>query len=147
MWPATALAALAAVLAGAALVVALVRSAATETAAPSAAPTYTAAEADAAQQKLCDAYRLAARAVQIETHGGGPALARVASVNGAVMLESAAAAPALAPSDRKAAQALAEAYRTATAVGSFAGVDDPEWRSAADDVNAKDAVMKEVCGG
>jgi hypothetical protein len=118
--------------------------------ATSAATTaYTAAETAAAHQKLCDAYKLAARAVQIETNGTSSERANIATVNGAVMIEEAVKVlPAISPDDRAAALALAEAYSNAAAVAStVAGHDDPAWRSAADDVNAKDARMKAVCGG
>ncbi|WP_232021845.1 hypothetical protein [Mycobacterium basiliense] len=155
-WPLTALAIIIAivgvVLGAAALIVALTHptnsnsgGAATTT----ASPTYTAAETAAAHQKLCDVYKMAARAVQIETNGDDPALANISTVNGAVMLQQAAnAAPALTPSDRAAALELAEAYSNSTAVASFAkGRDDPEWRSVSDDVIAKDTHMKAVCGG
>ena len=58
-------------------------------------PTYTAAETAAAQRQLCDTYTLAARAVQIDTNGTDKALARIALTNAAVMLDNAAANPAL----------------------------------------------------
>ena len=114
-----------------------------------ATPTYTAAEVAAAHQKLCEVYKLAARSVQIDTNGDNPALAGVAAVNGALMLEQeVSAAPALAPADRVAALALAAAYTNANATGSIAiGRDDPAFRAAVDDVNVKDARMKAVCGG
>ncbi|AGZ49198.1 hypothetical protein I545_6286 [Mycobacterium kansasii 662] len=114
-----------------------------------APPTYTAAETTAAHQKLCDVYKLAARAVQIETNGDDPAMANISTVNGAQMLQQAVnTAPALAPGDRAAALELAEAYSNSTAVASFArGRDDPAWRSASDNVIAKDARMKAVCSG
>ncbi|KAA1243470.1 hypothetical protein F0Q45_25625, partial [Mycobacterium simiae] len=94
-------------------------------------------------------YKLAARSVQIDTNSDNPALAGVATVNGAVMLEQeVSAAPALPPADRAAALALAAAYTNANAVGSVAlGRDDPAFRAAVDDVNAKDLRMKAVCGG
>ncbi|WP_141773878.1 hypothetical protein [Mycobacterium tuberculosis] len=53
--------------------------------------------------------------------------------------------PALVPGERTDALALAEAYGQATA---FAMEQDhPAWQSAANDVNAKDARMKAICGG
>ncbi|OBJ75253.1 hypothetical protein A5626_19235 [Mycobacterium marseillense] len=74
-------------------------------------------------------------------------MAGVVSVNAAVMLEQAVnAAPAMAPGDRAAALTLAAAYTKATAMGSAHQRDDPEFRSEVDDVNAKDAVMKKLCG-
>ncbi len=96
----------------AALIVALTHS----TRAASATPrprvrTYTAAETAAAQRQLCDTYKLAARAVQVDTNGSDKALARIALTNAAVMLDNAAADPALDAKHRDAARALATAYR------------------------------------
>nr|WP_082975672.1 hypothetical protein [Mycobacterium sp. E2238] len=151
IWPAIALASIAVLLGAVALVVAATRS--TNDSAPgspttSAAPTHTAAESAAAHKKLCDVYNVAARAVQIDTNGDNPALAGVATVNAALMLEQAIdSAPALAPGDRVAALTLASAYTNATAMGSQLQRTDPAWQAVVDDVNAKDAAMKRVCGG
>ncbi len=113
-----------------------------------AEPTYTATETAAAHQKLCEVYKRAARSVQIDTHSDSPALSRVSTVNGALMLEQAVnSAPALAPADRAAALTLAEAYTSATSAASSAHRDDREWQAVMDDVNAKDAQMKAVCSG
>ncbi|WP_338138598.1 hypothetical protein [Mycobacterium marinum] len=113
-----------------------------------AAPSYTATQTAAAHRKLCDTYKLAARAVQIQTNGDSPALAGVAAVNGAIMLQATVnATPALASADRKTALALAEAYSNTTALSSFVHSEDPEWQAALNDVNAKDAQMKAVCSG
>lgn len=149
-WPAIALAAIGVLLGAAALVVALTRPTSNQSAVSSTTsttPSYTADQTAAAHQKVCDAYKLAARSVQIDTNGDNPALAGVASVNAAVTLEQAVnAAPAIASSDRTAALALASAYTTATAMGSWSQRDDPAFRAEVDDVNAKDAAMKKVCG-
>lgn len=149
-WPAVALSAVAALLGAAALIVALTRpttSGPTASRATSAPPTYTSAEIAAAHQKVCEVYKLAARSVQIETHGDNQALAGVALSNGALMLEQAVnAAPALAPHDRASALALAEAFTNANALGSYLHRDDPEWQEAVKDVDAKNAGMKAVCG-
>ncbi|VBA51697.1 hypothetical protein [Mycobacterium pseudokansasii] len=92
-------------------------------------------------------YKLAAREVQIHTSGDNQPLAVAATVNGAVMLEQAIrAAPALAPAERAAALALAESYTNANAVGSFTSRDDPAGQALIDDVIAKDARMKALCG-
>lgn len=150
IWPVVALSGVAALLGAAALVVALTRPTTSGTnAAPatSAPPTYTSAEVAAAHQKLCDVYKLAARSVQIETNGPNPALAAASLANGAVMLGQAVdAAPALAPEDRAAALALANAYSSTNAMGSSLTRDDPQLQAAINDVNAKDARMKAVCG-
>ena len=74
-------------------------------------PTHSAAETAAAQRQLCDTYTLAARAVQVDTNGSDKALARIALTNAAVMLDNAAADPALDATHRDAARALATAYR------------------------------------
>ncbi|KAA1243469.1 hypothetical protein F0Q45_25615 [Mycobacterium simiae] len=153
VWSAVALA-FANVLGAAALIVALTALArpstnsSAEATRTNATPTYTSAETAAAHQKLCEVYKLAARSVQIDTHGGDRALAGVATVNGALMLEQAVnAAPALAPADRAAALKLAEGYTNASAMASYLHRDDPDWQAVVDDVNAKDARMKAVCGG
>ncbi|AGZ49203.1 hypothetical protein NIIDMKKI_30470 [Mycobacterium kansasii] len=92
--------------------------------------------------------KLAARAVQIQTNGDNQALGVAALVNGAVMLQQAVnAVPALAPTDRAAALALAEAYTNTNAIGSFSQRDDPQSQAVLDDVNTKDARLKAVCGG
>jgi hypothetical protein len=149
-WSAIALAALAVVLGVAALIVALTRPTSNQSSVSSptsTTPSFTADQTAAAHQKLCDAYKLAARSVQIDTNGDNPALAGVASVNAAVTLEQAVnSVPAIASSDRTAALALASAYTTATAMGSWSQRDEPAFRAEVDDVNAKDAAMKKVCG-
>lgn len=100
-WPAVALAAVAVLVGGAALVVALTRptgGSSTVSSTTSTTPSYTAEQTAAARQKLCDTYRLAARAVQIETNGKNSDRANLATVNGTVMLEEAVNAnPAIAP--------------------------------------------------
>ncbi len=150
-WSAIALAAIAVLLGGAALVVALTRQAGSSPAisasTSSISPTYTAEETAAAHQKLCDAYKLAARSVDIDTNTDNRALADAVSVNAAVLLQQAiSAAPALSSGDRAAALALAAAYTKATAMGSALQRDDPEFRAEIDDVNAKDAAMRKICG-
>jgi hypothetical protein len=135
-----------AAMATAALIVALTRPV-SKPSATTTAPTYSAAEIAAAQQQLCDSYKLAARAVQVDTAGTDKALARIATTNGAVMLDNAAANPALDAKPRDAARTLAAAYLNATAMGSKDVADDAEWQAAVDDVNGKDAVMKKICSG
>lgn len=109
-------------------------------------PTIAAADAVNAKKDLCAAYELAARAVKIDTHSSDPSLARISLTNGASMLESSAANPALNASDRDAARALATAYRTSTAVSS--GLDDPAsplYQRTIDDINRADAAMAGIC--
>lgn len=153
MWPAIALGAMvlalvATVVVVVALVAATSRPSGSTSAPTTAAPTYSAAEVSAAHQKLGDAYKLAARAVQIETNGDNPAFAGIATVNAAVTLQQVVNTfPELASGDRAAAVALAAAYSSAQATASFVQTrDDPAWRAVSDEVNAKDAAMKKVCG-
>jgi hypothetical protein len=91
MWPGNPLGAIVLALVSTAvavvvLVVATSRPSGSSSAPTSAAPTYNAAEVSAAHQKLCDACKLAARAVQIETNGDSPERAGIAEVNGALLL-------------------------------------------------------------
>lgn len=80
--------------------------------APSTSPTYLPDQSAAAHKQLCDAYVLAARAIQIDTDGDNPALAGLATVNGAALLEQVViSAPALPPEDRR--QPLRWRLRTA----------------------------------
>nr|WP_231975854.1 hypothetical protein [Mycobacterium sp. E2462] len=145
----TAAVALVAAIAVAALVVSLTRPSSVKSAAISTPPPPSAGEVAAARQKLCDSYQLAARAVQIETNGTSPERAGIAEVNGAMMLrEVADTSPKLAAGDRESALGLAEAYSNVAVRASLAtGSDDPAWRSALDQANARDAAMKKVCGG
>jgi hypothetical protein len=151
IWPAVAvgaivLAVVATIVAVVALTVATTRSAASSPAATTTVPTYSPAEVSGAHHKLCDTYKLAARAVQIETNGSSPDRAGIAEVNGAMMLQDAMnATPAISPSDRTAAVALAGAYNNIAAVASFN--DNSIWQPALNDANAKDTAMQKVCGG
>lgn len=147
-WPSLILAGVATVVAVAALVVALTRSSTPVHSPATTAPTNNAAVTANPHQQLCDVYSRAARAVQIESNGGGTALARIATVNGAAMLEATATVPGLKPDERSAALALARSYRDLTAIGSVVnGSSDPAWQSAIGDVNAADSAMKKVCEG
>jgi hypothetical protein len=110
-------------------------------------PTYTSAETATAQQQLCDTYKLVARAVEVDTSGTDRALARIADTNGALLLTRAVNNPALDANHRDAARALARAYGTVTAKGNTVVASDADYRAALDEVIAKDAVMKKVCGG
>lgn len=139
-WPIAALAIMAVVLAAAALIVALTRSGS------SSGPTYTAAQKAAATTKLCDQYKLASRALHIETTTpDNTALARIAMSNGALMLETSAANPALDPRYRDAAQALAAAYQTTAAIGTTGMATREQYLASVDDSNVKDAAMKAFC--
>lgn len=140
--------ALTAALAAGALVVSLTR----PTTSNSSAPTTTAAahtppETTAAQQQHCDMYRLAAQAAQVETAGSDKALARIATTNGALLLNMAAANPALDGEHRDAARALAMAYGILSAKGSSGVATEAQYQAALDDAIARAGAMKKVCGG
>ncbi|BCZ21626.1 hypothetical protein MTY59_14810 [Mycobacterium senriense] len=85
--------------------------------------------------------------MEVDTSGNDKALARIADTNGAVMLDMVSTAPALDTNHREAARALAMAYGTVTSMGNSAVTADADYRAALDDVIAKDAAMKKVCGG
>lgn len=139
MWPIAAFAILAVILAFAALIVALNRPEA------NSGPTYTAAQKAEAKAQLCGQYRLAAEAMHIETsRPDDTALARISLANGALILQSASANPALEPKYKDAAHALAVAYQTQAAMGSTASPE--QYRNMGDELNAKDRVMRELCG-
>lgn len=140
-WLTVTLAAVALVLAAAALIVALTRSGS------ESGPTYTAAQKAEAKTKLCDQYLLAAHAMSIETAPDGDvALARISMANGALILSTAAADPALESKYRDAARALARSYQTMAAKGTHGMSTTDQWQAAVDDTNAKTKVMKELCG-
>lgn len=147
VWPATVLASISILLAIAAVIVALAKKPSAAVPASAPAPTYTPADVAAAKQQLCDTYKLEARTVRSDTGGSDEALARIAATNGAVMLYHAAANPALDAKYRDAARALATAYGNVSALGSKGIATDAEWRAVLEDANAKDAAMKNLCGG
>lgn len=140
-WLTATLAAVAIVLAAAALIVALTRSGSGST------PTYTTAQKGEAKTQLCDQYLLAAHAMSIETLPDGDiALARISMTNGALILDTAAADPALESKYRDAARALARSYQTMAAKGTHGMSTPDQWQAAVDDTNAKDRAMKDLCG-
>nr|WP_082975673.1 hypothetical protein [Mycobacterium sp. E2238] len=131
----------------AALIVALARPTATSPSAAATAPTPGPTEVAAAQQQLCNVYKLAAQAAQVDTAGTDKALARIATTNGALLLEMAAANPLLDTKHRDAAHALSMAYGTLTAKGSAGVATDVDYQAALNDAIAKDAAMNKVCSG
>ncbi|MDQ2628237.1 MAG: hypothetical protein M3Y90_14735 [Actinomycetota bacterium] len=140
-WLTGTLAAVAVVLAAAALIVALTRSGAESN------PTYTTEQKAEAKTQLCDQYTLAARALNIETQPDGDiALARISMINGALILDTSAANPALDPKYREAARALANSYQTTAVIGTNGMATADQYRAAVDDSNAKNQVMQELCG-
>jgi hypothetical protein len=144
---ALALAAIATLAAAASLVVVLTRHADSGSRSTNATPSHPPAEVAAAQRQLCGTYKLVAHAPQVDTTGGDKALAPIATTNGAVMLNMTAPNPALDPEHRDAARALATAYGTLTAKGSYGVATDSQYHAALDDAIAKDAAMEKVCGG
>lgn len=147
IWPAIAIAGIAAFVAVAALIVALMKPMSSNSSTTSTVARYSAADVAGAQRQLCDTYRVQARTVRADTNGNNEALARIAATNGAVMLFNAASNPALDSQHRDAARALATAYGNVSAMGSKGVATDAEWQAVLDEANAKDAVMKQVCGG
>lgn len=145
-WMAIAVAVTAAV-AVAALVVTLTRPRRFNSPVTTTAATYSPAEIAAAQQKLCDTFKLAAESVQVDTAGTDKTLARIATTNGAPMLDMGAHDPALDTQLRDAARVLEGAYLTVTAKSSYGVVTDAEFQAALDGAIPKDAAMKKACGG
>jgi hypothetical protein len=143
-WPFLALAGVAAALAAAALIVALTKPVPEPSGPALESPTYTADDIAVAQGQLCETYQLVARAVKVDTNGSDQSLGRIALTNGAVLLEAAAADPALDGQHRAAARALAMSYLTLTAKGNAA---DAEFQAALDETNVKDSAMKRLCNG
>ena len=126
-------------LSAAALTVALTRPTAP------AGRTYTATEQSQAAARLCERYRLASNAVNIETNGSDVALARISATNGAVMLEMAAADPALDGRFRDAALALAHTYTDLTALSTGHGPDNPEFKAVVSDTDTKTDALRSLC--
>lgn len=140
-WPTIALAILVIALAAVALIMGLTRSRSGSN------PTYSAAQKAEAKAQLCDQYLLAAHAMSIETLPDGDiALARISMTNGALILDTAAAEPALESKYRDAARALARSYQTMAAKGTHGMSTPDQWQAAVDDTNVKDRVMKDLCG-
>ncbi|MFL0181484.1 hypothetical protein [Mycobacterium sp. SMC-15] len=138
------LAALAALLSVAALVVAIIS---LTRSADSSTPHYTAAQQADAKRRLCDSYKLAAHAEHIETNTPNNfAFARLSATNGALILETAAADPALDPKYRDGARALALSYQTLVAVATGKDGGDPELEAVITETNANARAMHELCG-
>lgn len=138
-WPIAILAVLAVALATASLVVALTRSG------PGSTPAYTPAQRAAAKTKFCEQYKLADDAASVETRGTDMALARIASINAAAILEVAAADPALNADYHRAALALAASYRTMTADATW-GAENSRFKSSVNDLVAKNQALRDLCG-
>lgn len=93
-----------------------------------------------------DAYKFAARYVQIEANSNNSERAGVAEVNRPLLLRDGVnSASAVATSDPAAVFALAGVYKNTAAAASLN--DLSIWPPALDDANAKDATINNVCGG
>ncbi|MFL0181485.1 hypothetical protein [Mycobacterium sp. SMC-15] len=85
-------------------------------------------------------------AIHIETNGPDAGLGRIALINGALVLESAIANPALDPTYRDAAQAVESAYQDLVIESSSGKAGDPQFDNVVNTANAKERVLKELCG-
>ncbi|MDD7812152.1 hypothetical protein PP713_06190 [Mycobacterium sp. CSUR Q5927] len=132
---------LAALVAVAALIVAII---ALTRAAES--PSYSTAQRTDAKKELCDRYKPAMDAVHIETNGTDAALARIAVVNGALILEGAVSNPALDTDYRDAAQAVVQAYENLVVESSSGSAGNPRFDAALSAVTTKERALKELCG-
>jgi hypothetical protein len=110
-------------------------------------PHYTAAQQADAAKRLCGSYRLAAHAEHVETNTpNNVALGRLSATNGALILETAAADPALDAKYRDAARALALSYQTLVAAATGKDGGDPELEAVIAETNANARAMQELCG-
>ncbi|WP_208858395.1 hypothetical protein [Mycolicibacter nonchromogenicus] len=85
-------------------------------------------------------------AIHIETNGPDASLGRIALLNGAMVLEGAAADPALDPTYRDAAQAVELAYQDLVIASSSGKAGDPQFDSAVNTANAKERTLRDLCG-
>ncbi|WP_081465615.1 hypothetical protein [Mycolicibacter sinensis] len=109
--------------------------------------TYTTEQKSAAKNQLCERYKLAAHAMHIETSTPDNAtFARISATNGALIIDVAAADPALDARYRDAAHNLTISYLDLTALGTAGMSDATSYQQAVDTLNARDHVMQELCG-
>ncbi|MGV0625631.1 hypothetical protein ABQE43_06980, partial [Mycolicibacter minnesotensis] len=99
-----------------------------------------------AKAELCDRYKQVLIAVNIETNGPDAGLARIALVNGAFIVDQAAANPALESEYRAAANALVWAYENMVVVASSGGTTYPPFDAALEEVIAKEQAVEDLCG-
>ncbi|OBJ28512.1 hypothetical protein A5631_20730 [Mycolicibacter heraklionensis] len=111
-----------------------------------ASPTYSTAQKTAAKTDLCGQFKPAMNAIHIETNGPDAGLGRIALINGALVLESATANPALDPTYRDAAQAVESAYQDLVIESSSGKAGDPQFDNVVNTANAKERVLKDLCG-
>lgn len=112
-----------------------------------ATTTSTPTETAQPQQRLREAYKMAAQAARVETAGSDKALGRIATTNGAILLGLGTAIAAPDTEHRDAGRAPAIACRTRTAKNSYGIGTDTLYQAALDDALSEDAAMKMVCGG
>ena len=113
---------------------------------PPSSPTYSVAQRTAAKTELCGRFKPAMDAVHTETNGPDAGLGRTALVNGALVLDSAAANPALDSKLRDAAKAVVLAYENLVVESSLSSLGKSPFDMAVDAVNSKERVLKDLCG-
>ena len=110
-------------------------------------PTYSAAQGAAAKADLCDRFKSAMNAAHIETNGPDPSFGRIALLNGAVILESAATNPTLDPKYRDTALSVALAYENLIVTSSSGKSGDPQFDSVLNAANKAEGALKDLCDG
>lgn len=104
--------------------------------------TYSAAQKTVAKTDLCGQFKPAMDAVHIETNGPDAGFGRIALVNGALILETAASSPALESTYRDSANAVVQTYESLVVESSRGGAGDSRFDSAVDAANAKEWRIK-----
>lgn len=113
---------------------------------PNAGPTLSTAQRAAAKTALCGRFKPAMGAIHIETNGPDVGLGRIALRNGAMVLESAVANPALDRTHRDTAQAVELAYQNLAIASSSGKTGDPQFDNVVNTANAREGALKESCG-
>ncbi len=113
---------------------------------PPDSPTYSDAQRLAAKTDLFGQFKPAMDAVHIETNGPDAGFGRIALVNGALILETAASNPALESTYRDAANAVVQAYESLGVESSSGRAGDSGFDSAVDAANTKEHFLKDLCG-
>lgn len=99
-----------------------------------------------AKTEPCDRYKPAMDAVHIETNATDVGLARIAVVNGALILAGATANPASDPDYRDAARAVVKGYEDLVVESSRGRTGDPRFDSVLNAVTTKGCAQKELRG-
>jgi len=100
----------------------------------------------AAKTDLCGQFKLAMDAVRIETNGPDAGFGHITLINGTPVLESATANSAWGPTYRDAARAVESAYQDLVIGFSSGKADDPQFDNVVNTANAKERVLKDLCG-